>query len=172
MKYVALLRGINVGGKRKVEMKKLKVVFESLGCSDVRTYLNSGNVIFSSSSPLSEKKTEQKLLATFGFEIPLVITTQLQIKKIAKSIPSSWQNDSLHQAYVAYLCKSADSPSSIKKLPIKPEYIDARYVPGAIIWCVERKNYYKSGIHKLIECELYQQITTRNVNTARKLAQL
>ncbi len=50
MTYVALLRGINVGGNRKVEMKRLKATFERAGFADVRTYINSGNVIFGSES--------------------------------------------------------------------------------------------------------------------------
>ena len=50
MKYIALLRGINVGGKNKVEMPRLKTLFESLGYTDVHTYINSGNIIFTANS--------------------------------------------------------------------------------------------------------------------------
>jgi uncharacterized protein (DUF1697 family) len=67
MKYIALLRGINVGGNHKVEMKNLKALFESLGFSDVSTYINSGNVIFESNEERSV--VLEKIITCFEKEL-------------------------------------------------------------------------------------------------------
>jgi uncharacterized protein (DUF1697 family) len=173
MNYVALLRGINVGGNKKVEMKKLKTVFEQHDCTDVSTYINSGNVIFASS--LSKAKLMERVSKwiedAFGFEVATLVKTQQEMKEIAAAIPQDWRNDELHQSYVAYLFPAIDSPSVIDDLPFIKDYVDLRYVHGAFIWNVDRANYNKSHANKLIGHRLYKDITMRNVNTARYLAE-
>lgn len=76
MIYVALLRGINVGGKNKIEMRKLKATFEKAGMSEVTTYINSGNVIFSDSRrkpPRIVSVLEKAIAADFGLQIKVLI---------------------------------------------------------------------------------------------------
>ncbi len=174
MKYVALLRGINVGGSHKVEMKNLKSFFESLGYTNVSTYINSGNVIFEGKG--KEKDIQKELVISlkekFGFEIPVLIKKQDQIQKIAEAIPKEWQNDLLYKTDVAYLFPEVDLEKVIDELPIKKEYIDIRYVGGAIFWNVSRKNYNKSHLAKIIGHKSYKFMTVRNVNTVRRLAEL
>lgn len=172
MKYIALLRGINVGGNHKVEMKKLKILFESLGCINVLTYINSGNVIFESREDKINisKKVKDRLIKEFDFEIPILIKTEKEMKKIADAIPVGWQNDSTHKTDVAYLFPEIDSVKTIDELPVKKEFIEIRYVKGAIYWNIDRKNYNKSHLNKIIGHKLYQFMTIRNVNTARYLA--
>lgn len=172
MRYVALLRGINVGGHHKIEMKKLKTLFESLSCINVSTYINSGNVLFESSENQEnlQKKVESSLEKKFGFNIPLLIKTKQEIEIIADAIPETWQNDAEHKTDVAYLFKDLNSKEIIDILPIKKEFIDIMYVDGAIIWNVERKNVNKSLLAKIISHKAYQFMTIRNVNTARYLA--
>lgn len=81
MKYIALLRGINVGGNKKIEMKKLSALFKSLGCINVSTYINSGNVSFVSGETRENllKKAEAKIKNKFGFGVPLLIKTKQEI---------------------------------------------------------------------------------------------
>jgi uncharacterized protein (DUF1697 family) len=174
MKYIALLRGINVGGNKKVDMKKIRSIFESLGFTEVLTYINSGNIIFKSTVKQSKVKedVEKSLLKEFGFEIQTLIKTQQEMKKIADSIPKEWKNDLEQKSDVAYLFKEVDSKTLIDKLPIKREFIDIRYVKGAIFWNVLRKNYNKSHLNKIIGHQTYKQMTVRNVNTARYLANI
>ncbi|MEZ4087642.1 MAG: DUF1697 domain-containing protein [Candidatus Gracilibacteria bacterium] len=172
MKYRALLRGINVGGNHKVEMKKLKTLFEALGCINVSTYINSGNVIFESKENQKNilKKVEDGLKQEFGFGIPILIKTEKEMKKIADSIPDNWQNDSAQRTDVAYLFPEIDSIKILNELPVKKEFIEVRYIKGAIYWNVKRENVYKSQLAKLISHKLYKSMTVRNVNTARYLA--
>ena len=172
MKYFALLRGINVGGNRKVEMKRLKNLFQSLGYANVVTYLNSGNAIFESDVMLNDLQIEipKKLKEEFGFNIQTLIKTEKEIKRIAKAIPNQWKNDSEQKTDVAYLFPEIDTKKTINELPVKREFIDIRYVKGAIIWNVLKKEYNKSHLNKIIGLKLYQMMTVRNVNTARHLA--
>ena len=170
--HIALLRGINVGKNRRIEMKRLKALLESLGYTQVSTYINSGNVIFNSDKkPASiHKDIETYLEKEFGFEIPTLIKTKREIKKIADAIPKEWQNDSTQRSDVAYLFEEIDSKKTLEEIPVKRQYIDIRYTKGAIYWNIDRKNYNKSQLNKLISHKLYQLMTVRNVNTARFLA--
>lgn len=172
MKYIALIRGINVGGNRKVEMKRLRNLFESLGYENVSTYLNSGNVIFKSDTEreVLQNDIPKKLKKEFGFEIQTLIKKDKEIKNIANVIPKEWLNDSEQKTDVAYLFPEIDSKKTIDELPIKKEFIDIRYVKGAIIWNVKKKEYNKSHLNKIISLKQYQLMTVRNVNTARYLA--
>ncbi|EOQ95702.1 PF08002 family protein [Leptospira wolbachii serovar Codice str. CDC] len=172
MKYIALFRGINVGGNRKVEMKKLKILFESLGFSNVSTYINSGNVIFESAN--DPKTVLLKITAglekNFDFEIPTLVKTEKEMKKIADAIPKDWQNDPTQRTDVAYLFPDIDSKKTIEELPFKKDFVDVRYFKGAIFWNIKKEDVNKSQLAKIISHKLYKSMTIRNVNTARFLA--
>ena len=75
MRYIALLRGVNVGGNHKVEMKRLKKMLEHLGYSDVSTYLNSGNALFEASKKPVLSDVSQAFKNEFGFDVSILIKT-------------------------------------------------------------------------------------------------
>ncbi len=172
MKYIALLRGINVGGHRKVEMKRLKSLLESIGYSNVSTYLNSGNALFETQDNQKQiqEDVSKALLEEFGFEITTLIKSEDEIKKIASVIPVEWQNNKEQKTDVAFLFPEVDSEETMDEINVKREYVDLIYVEGAIIWHIMKKDYNKSQLNKLVGQKLYQQMTVRNVNTARFLA--
>lgn len=113
-KYVALLRGINVGGKKKVEMKQLRVVFEALGLENVQTYINSGNVIFETKKASNSlvKKIEAALAEKFGFEILVVLRDQKNIEQLVAKIPSKWSNDTEQKTDVLFVWPEFDGLES------------------------------------------------------------
>jgi len=172
MEFVALLRGINAGKERRVDMRRLRGLFERLGFRNVSTYINSGNVLFEGAGqPAALRgKTAEAIRAEFGFEAPTLIKTRAEMLAIARAIPAAWQNDASQRTDVAYLFGEIDAASTLAKLPFRMELVDARYVKGAIFWNLDRKNYAKSRLNKLIGSGLYQAMTLRNVNTARFLA--
>jgi uncharacterized protein (DUF1697 family) len=174
MKYVALLRGINVGKSVQVPMGRLKSLLEGLGCTNVLTYLNSGNVLFDSPATKAEIEgtIEAALRGEFGQGIPTLIKCARDMIDIADSIPAEWRNDGTQQTYVAYLFADAERPGLVDELPIKRAYVDIRFAYGAIVWNIARENYNKSQITKIANHPAYGRMTTRNVNTARKLAEL
>jgi uncharacterized protein (DUF1697 family) len=174
LKYVALLRGINVGKGARVPMNTLKALLEGLGLSDVVTYLNSGNVVFDSALSASELTVliSDELERTFGEKIPALVKTSAEMIEIAESIPSEWGSDEGQQTYVAYLFGDVDKPGLVSELPVKKQFMSIFHTPGAIVWNIKRDNYNRSQITKIVGHSSYARMTTRNVNTARKLAAL
>jgi uncharacterized protein (DUF1697 family) len=174
LKFVALLRGINVGKSVQVPMKMLKGLLEELGFENVVTYLNSGNVLFESERTRSEvaEMIEHELEKTFGQKVSTLVKTASEIREIEKSIPAEWKNNEEEQTYVAYLFDDIDKPEIVTELPIKKEYMEIFYAHKAIVWNIKRENYNRSQITKIAAHISYSRMTTRNVNTARKLAEL
>ena len=175
MKYVALLRGINVGGNTKVEMKKLKALFESLEYDDVITYINSGNVLLSTTEKDTEVLTSQlehAIQTEFGLHIPVVVRSKENILSLVKAIPKNWENNTEQKTDILFLWKKYDRKESLTFLFPTEGIETIKYVPGAILWNLDRINYNKSGMSKFIGTKLYKHMTARNINTVRKLASL
>jgi uncharacterized protein (DUF1697 family) len=174
MIYVALLRGINVGGNNKVDMKKLKTTFEVLGFTNVVTYINSGNIIFeelSKEQNVIVSEIEKAIKQDFQLEIKVLIRNSENIVTICRELPDKWLKNEMMRTDVMFLWEKFDKPEIIELLQINP-VDNVKYLPGAVLWNVEGKNYSKSGMIKLIETEIYKNMTIRNVNTVRKLHQL
>jgi uncharacterized protein (DUF1697 family) len=175
MTYVALLRGINVGGNNKVAMKTLKAAFETAGMERVSTYINSGNVIFSSTETSIPKLTgalEAAIKRDCGLQIKVLVKNIASLRAIAKALPDSWQNNSDMKCDVMFLWEHYDNKSVLDQVTIKPDVDEVRYQAGAILWKVMREGATRSGIQKLIGTELYRHMTLRNCNTTRKLLEL
>lgn len=88
--HVALLRGVNVGGKNKLPMKDLAALFERLGCADVRTYIQSGNVVFTASAPLARRLpalAAEAILERFGLTVPVVIRSADELRALVDRSP-------------------------------------------------------------------------------------
>lgn len=175
MIYVALLRGVNVGGKNKVDMKQLRTVSEQAGMSAIRTYINSGNVVFSSRARSRVKlatRLEEAIAARFGFDVKVLVRDLDGMRAVVSAIPADLVNDQTMKCDVMFLWDEADRPGVLNELRIKSGIDDVRYVPGAVIWKVDRGDVTRSGMLKVVGTPLYQQMTIRNCNTARKLLEL
>lgn len=173
MIYVALLRGINVGGRNKIDMKSLKKVFEDAGMNSVVTYINSGNVIFAVDEASKTKIShilEEAIYTNFDLSIKVLVCSMENIKRIVTSLPASWKNDKQMRSEVMFLWD--DDVSVLEELPVKPEIDTVKYVSGAILWSLDKKNITKSGMGKIIGTNIYQRMTVRNVNTTRKIYDL
>jgi uncharacterized protein (DUF1697 family) len=175
MIYVALLRGINVGGKNKVDMRRLKTTFESAGMSEVTTYINSGNVVFQDNrrkAPTVAAVLEEAIEKEHGLAIKVLIRDLPGIRKVMKALPDKWTNDKAMRCDVLFLWEQFDRKDILKELTIKPEIEDVVYAPGALIWRIDRSNVTKSRLFKIIGTDLYRGMTIRNSNTVRKLAEM
>ncbi|GAB4147056.1 MAG: DUF1697 domain-containing protein [Patescibacteria group bacterium] len=175
MQYVALLRGINVGGKNKLDMKQLKAGFESIGLNSVLTYINSGNILFKSSESDEKVLTQQierMINRLFELEIPVVLCSYDDLKQICATIPDSYQNNEQMKCDVMFLWEEVDRPEVIDELKPKSEIDRLHYIPKAVIWSIDRDKYNRSSMGKLIGTKLYSKMTVRNVNTTRKLLEL
>lgn len=175
MVYVALLRGINVGGKNKVDMKMLKQTFETTGMTDVITYINTGNIIFSHHNLSKEELVrvlEEAIYKDFELNIKVVIRSIDEIRQIMDAVPDTWQNDKYMKSDVLFLWEDIDDKSVLENLVIKPDIDTVKYVPGAVLWSVDKQHVTKSGMTRIVGTKLYKQMTVRNVNTARKIYEL
>lgn len=174
-KYIALLRGINVGRNNKVEMPKLKFLFESFGFTNVITYINSGNVIFETDQKDANVlilKIEKALAKTFGFSLRIVLRDAENIQKLCKQIPANWENNADQRTDVLFLWSEVDTKDFIDLIVKNPEVDTLQYVSGVIVWNVKRSNYNKSGMRKFIGTKIYKNMTARNINTLRKINEL
>lgn len=127
MRYVALLRGINVGGKNKVDMKQLKTVFEDAGMTSVRTYINSGNVIFDTSTrgrARIAEELEKAIARRFGFKVDVLVRDLKTMRALVTTIPRGWKDDSTTRCYVMFLWDEIARPSVLKQVTFKPEMDD------------------------------------------------
>lgn len=173
-KYVALLRGINVGGKTRVEMPRLKMTFEGLGCKDVSTYINSGNVIFSDERLADDLASllEAAITQDFGLNVPVVVRSASNIAMLAQKIPLNWTNDAQQKTDVMFLWNDVDNKQVLDKIAINPAIENALYLPGAVVWNISRLDVTRGSGVRIMKTDLYKRMTVRNINTVRKLAQL
>ena len=175
MIYVALLRGINVGGKNKINMKLLKETFIRIGMRSVVTYINSGNVIFADMQHNKAEITtllEKAICEDFQLEIKVLVRSINDFDQVIKVIPESWKNDKDMKCDVLFLWDEIDGETLQRELEIKPDIDKVIYAPGAILWAVDKRNVTKSGLLKLAGTSLYKKMTGRNVNTTRKLYEI
>ncbi len=175
MIYLALLRGINVGGKQKVEMKKLKKTFEGVGLNEVQTYINSGNVIFEADLDDADhlaSELHEAIWKQFEVRTGVLLRDSEEVHGVVDALPSTWVNDASAKCDVLFLWDEVDSPEIIDRLPAKPGIDDVMYVPGSVMWRVDRAVAARSGMPRLVGTDLYKAMTIRNCNTVRKLAEL
>lgn len=175
MIYIALLRGINVGGNNPVSMKVLKTTFEQAGMNHVKTYINSGNIVFSNQEVSALElplKLEEAIAAEFGLQIRVIVRTIEEIRAVIEALPDSWTNDDQMKSDVMFLWKEIDEISILELLPLKPGVGTVLYIPGAVLYSVSREEVTRSGMNKLIGTKLYMQMTIRNVNTTRQIYKL
>src|SRR5690242_18332959 len=119
MAYVALLRGINVGGRTIIGMAKLKETFERLGLKNVRTYVNSGNVIFTGGGKdrtRLRRRIERAIAEDFDLDVSVVLRDTADIQAVVEKLPSTWKNGDTYKCDV-FFSDDFTSPKSVERLP-------------------------------------------------------
>lgn len=175
MVYLALLRGINVGGRSRIEMAKLKLTFENLGFADVKTYIASGNVIFRSSVTDVDRLTKQiegAIERDFGLPVKVVLRDAAAMRELVEGLPREWVNNEKIKCDVMFLWPEIDEPGILEKIPHDPAKEDVIYLPGAVVWRIDRDKVRQGQVLKIIGSDAYKQLTVRNPNTVRKLWEL
>ncbi len=175
-KYIALLRGVNVGGNNKISMPELKTAFEENGFTEVATYINSGNVIFKSSlESISEiqRKCVQAITDTFKQNIPVAILSAKDLSASMNNAPDWWgtAGDIKHNAIFAIPPATPETIIAEVGAP-KPEYEKVAYYGQVIFWSAPLKTFSRTRWSKIVGTAVYDSVTIRNANTARKLLQL
>lgn len=175
-KYIALLRGINVGGKNKISMQELKGVFEENGFQDVSTYINSGNVIFSAQDAeceLLQSKCEGMIFARFNMDISVIVISAEDVYEALRNAPEWWDNDKESKHNVMFVIP----PVTVEEVylavgEIKPEYEKVGHFNRVIFWSAPIKTFSRTRWSKVVGSSVYGSITIRNANTVKKLVEL
>lgn len=175
--YIALLRGINVGGKHKVPMKDLKVIFESIGYTSVKTHINSGNVIFKSdfkSFEQIQEHLETILNERFSFKIPVKILTVNDLEYVVNHAPIWWDQTNKEQYHSAIFVIPPADQSEILSVMGEPNHDLEQVQVGenVIYWSATLKTYSKSRWSKTASTSINTKVTIRTANTLIKLLEL
>lgn len=172
--YVALLRGINVGGNNIIKMEALRAAFEKLGFTNVKSFIQSGNVLFQSENTNElelEKILEASLSKTFNYTARVLIRSQEDMVKTVVAIPKIFANpDWKHN--VIFLSPLIDSKKILDTFELKPDIEELHYAPGVLFWSARLDGISRSTMLKLSTRKEYKEMTVRNMNTTRKILEL
>jgi uncharacterized protein (DUF1697 family) len=176
MKYVALLRGINVGGNNKVPMADLRECLEKLGLKNVQTYIQSGNVLFESNEKDETKITgdiEQAIETHFGFPVVVALFSQPEFETIAENTPKDWLKNPEHKYNYLFLKKPWNEAEALNAIgPLKLELESATAGKGVIYQSMSVKFFGRTTGGKIAGKPVYKLMTIRNHNTVTKLLEL
>ena len=173
--WICLFRGINVGGKNKLPMRELAAIFEAAGCSDVKTYIQSGNVVFRASAAVAGRVPE--LVAggieqRFGFRVPVVTRTAAEVRAVRDGNPFLSRTADTKLLHVAFLAQEPD-PGRAATLDPKRSPPDELFLRGREVYL-----YIPNGIartklsNQYLDSRLGTTSTVRNWATVVKLADL
>ncbi len=174
--YVALLRGINVGGKNPIKMSELRACFEEQGFRDVSTYIQSGNVVFGSDATrLAELVTriERMLAANFDYEASVAVRSRTQMRAVVEQAPAGFGTDpSRYRSDVIFLKPPLTSRAAMKGIYTR-EGVDQAF-PGTGVLYFSRltSRASQSQLSRIVGTPIYQSMTIRNWNTTTKLQQM
>jgi uncharacterized protein (DUF1697 family) len=172
---VALLRGINVGGRTLIKMADLKTCIEDLGLDDVSTYIASGNVLFESGEPDAERletRIERAIEQRFQLPVKVVVLDRAAFVRTVKAIPKSWVGDASLRANVAFVRRGTDAKQVVRELRPDAAVEQVKAIDGAILWATRRDALNLSVMRKLVGRAAYKELTVRNLNTTLKLQEL
>lgn len=175
--YVAFLRGINVGGHSLIKMEELRKAVEKAGFSEVRTFIQSGNVIFQ--SELSDKhkigkQVESCIEKTFKLNVAVAVFSKEEWQEIIEKAPKWWGKDQDWRHNILIMIKSVDMKESVVGIgELKPgmELLEAGY--NVLYSSVDKKMISRAAMgSKMASKPIYKKMTIRNYNTANKIAAL
>ena len=175
-RYLALLRGINVGGKNLIGKDDLRRCFEELGFERVRTYIQSGNVLFrATAADVAELNTrvEQGLSDRFAYAARSVVLSYAAYAAALAAAPTAWGEDAACRHNALFTLAGVTPDEVLAGLPPAMPDIDTLAAgPGVVFWSAAKNRITRSAFMKLPSLPVYQQVTIRNHNTVRRLAAL
>lgn len=171
--YVSLLRGINVNGQKIIKMDALRSLYEKLGFIAVKSYLQSGNIVFKAEltdTELLSNKLQQAVKDTFGFDVPILVMEPLQLEAALKDNPFQ-QGDGfdIKHVYFSFLFQKA-SPDDFASVEAKKSAAEQLHWAEQLIFLYCPDGYGKTKLsNNFIEKKLKLMATTRNWNTVNEL---
>ncbi len=176
IQYLALLRGINVGGSNVIKMTRLKACFEAMGFTDVTTYIQSGNVLFTSHEknvPRLTHTIEHGLSNAFRYDPRVVVITHKQLKNVVERAPRQFGRDAARYRYdVIFLKEPLTAKGAMKSVTARDGVDRAHEGKGVLYFSRLIARAAQSQLPRIIALPVYQDMTIRNWNTTTKLLAL
>ena len=173
-RHIALLRGINISGKNKLPMAELKQGFEGLGYTEAKTYLNSGNVIFSGEETDAIRLTSQ-IEKMIKKRIPVFVIPQEELKEILHYAPHWWGDDN-KEIYdnVIFMIPPTTFKDVYREIGEPKEDLEKiQEYKEAIFWSFNRKDYQKTNWWpKTAKVNIRSKLTIRTANTVKKIVKM
>ena len=175
--YVALFRGINVGGRNKLPMAELRDVLTELGLKSVGTYIASGNAVFESDDEAADiaERIEAILPAKFALDSSLIrvlVLTADQVRAVVDQAPKGFGTDREKYRFDVVYLLDISPKEALEKTPTNPEVDTAWAGPGALYYRRLDALATKSRLGRVVGTPIYANMTIRNWNTATKLVEL
>jgi uncharacterized protein (DUF1697 family) len=174
--YISILRGINVSGQRLIKMKALQELYAGMGFANVRTYIQSGNVIFETKPTEPAKlaaSISSAILKVFGFEVPVIVLDREALTAVSGSnnfiLCANREIDKLHVTFLA-----TEPEPSLKQVILSSEYLpDEFYIENKAVYLYCPNGYGNTKLNNnFFEKKLRVQATTRNWKTVLELVKL
>ena len=174
--YVALLRGINVGGRNKIRMADLAACFEAHGHADVRTYIQSGNVVFRSGEPDRAALTagiEEMLSSTFGYDAVVTLRSHEELRRAVETAPRGFGRDSeTSLCDVLFLMPPLTPAGVLERLTLRAGVDQADAGTDVVYFQRLRARAAQSRLSRIVSMPMYKLMTLRSWSTTVKLLAL
>lgn len=179
-RYVALLRGINVGGNNKISMPVLAGVFRDAGFEDVSTYINSGNVVFSGpgarkagSTRMLETLLERAIAESLGMTIPVLVRSQTELAAVVSAAPTGFGRGAEHRWDAMFVKQPRTTEEAFAALPTLAEGVDRAWPgPGVVYFARLDALRTKSRMNRIVGSPIYADLSVRTWGTVTKLLSL
>ncbi len=168
--YIALLRGINVGGHKIIKMADLKQAFESIGLKQVKTYIQSGNIVFKSEEDITflKERIQSEIKNVFGFDVPVMLRTHEEFINITKRCPyevnSLREGESIHIAFLAHELSKTEKD----QLLMQKNEIEDCCIHEKVVYLFFKNSIRNSKLINQFQ-KLHTPATVRNWRTVNKL---
>jgi uncharacterized protein (DUF1697 family) len=174
--YIAILRGINVSGKNMIKMPELSALFEALGVKNVKTYIQSGNVIFQDKQKDTadfEKTLQQKIKERFGYNVPVMVKAKEYIEQVISDNPFVKNNDTdISKLHVTFLSEKPEK-TNLDKIKTEQYIPDEFKIIDEAIYLYCPTGYGNTKLNNnFFENKLKVTATTRNWKTVNELMNL
>lgn len=167
--HLALLRGVNVGGRNKVPMAELRSLFEALGFADVSTYIQSGNVLFSTTGSVTPKSLQTSIEEQFGVDATVVLRTSQELRRVVEALPFTGADASkLHVGFMAHE-PADDALANLDAEPFQPEEFA---IAGRELYFHLPNGMGRAKLPAHLERRLQVPTTIRSWSTVKKLLEL
>jgi len=174
--YISILRGINVSGQKPIKMDKLKALYEAKGYTNVKTYIQSGNVVFDANTENPrqlESGLSQKIKEVFGHDVPVIVLSNLELRSIADNNPYVKDQDKNPDFFHVTFLSDEPSNQDISQLIAKKQNDEAIRLIGKAIYLYCPNGYGRTKLNNnFIENKLKISATTRNWKSVNKLLQM